>query len=359
MAMLPEQDGTISRIYKHYEDNQEAPHRWHLGASLIGRECSRELFYTFRWCTTERHEGRLLRLFETGQLAESRFVANLRAIGVKVEEVDPITGKQFRISDFGGHFGGSLDGIGKGFIEAPRTEHVIEMKTHGEKSFKELIAKLVKTAKPEHWVQMNTYMGYKELTRAYYLAVNKNTDELHGERVKFDAKEFEKTRNKALQIITSDRPLEKISQDSSWYKCKFCTHHSLCHGTARPEVNCRTCSFSTPVIEGTAATWHCGKYDCNVDETTMRQSHDCPSHLFIPPLLENWATPIDAGEDFVVYRNNSNEQVFINGSEADKQEEMGATCYTSKEIKAAADIRFIGTEAANEMKQAFQAEVIG
>ena len=48
-------------------------HRWHLGASLIGRECKRYLWYVFRWCLHEKTTGRQQRLFNRGHREEERF----------------------------------------------------------------------------------------------------------------------------------------------------------------------------------------------------------------------------------------------------------------------------------------------
>ena len=44
-----------------YRDEEDA-FRSHLGASLIGRECARELWYSFRWTTKPSFEGRMIRL---------------------------------------------------------------------------------------------------------------------------------------------------------------------------------------------------------------------------------------------------------------------------------------------------------
>ena len=149
MAELPEAlTPTLTAIYADYEARQGDGLRDHLGASIIGKSCARALWYDFRWVTPSRHSGRLLRLFETGQLEEDRLVRNLRATGATVLEVDPETGRQFRVEAHGGHFGGSLDGVAIGILEAPKTWHVLEFKTHGVKSFTELTAKGVVQAKP-------------------------------------------------------------------------------------------------------------------------------------------------------------------------------------------------------------------
>jgi len=49
-------------------------HRSHLGASLIGRECKRYLWYVFRWCLHEKTTGRQQRLFNHGHREEARFI---------------------------------------------------------------------------------------------------------------------------------------------------------------------------------------------------------------------------------------------------------------------------------------------
>ena len=58
---------TVNAIYAAYEDVRGDGFREHLGASLIGKSCERALWFDFRWATVSRHEGRILRLFETGQ----------------------------------------------------------------------------------------------------------------------------------------------------------------------------------------------------------------------------------------------------------------------------------------------------
>ena len=73
--------------------------RSHLGASLIGGECSREIWYGFRWVKKPKFSGRILRLFNRGHLEEARFIAMLLTIGCQVWQQDG-HGKQYRISVF-------------------------------------------------------------------------------------------------------------------------------------------------------------------------------------------------------------------------------------------------------------------
>ncbi len=221
MAALPETPTpTRDAIFGAYEADADTGFRPHLGASQIGKSCERALWYDFRWATPAEFPGRILRLFETGQLEEARLVKNLRRIGATVLEVDPETGRQWRVEAHGGHFGGSLDGVALGLLEAPKTWHVLEFKTHSAKSFRELVAKGVVEAKPQHWAQMQVYMHLTGLTRAMYLAVCKDTDDLCVERVRADADAAERLMAKAGRVINAARPPARISEDPAWFECR-------------------------------------------------------------------------------------------------------------------------------------------
>lgn len=291
MAPLPPpRNPTVDSIYKAYEAAAEDGFRPHLGASLIGGDCERALFFTFRWATVERHDGRLLRLFQTGHLAEHRFVADLRSIGCEVQDVNPETGKQWQVSAVGGHFGGSMDGVVLGLPEAPKTWHVAEFKTHGEKSFAELKKRGVKEAKPLHYAQMQVYMGLGGLERAFYMAVNKNTDELYAERVRIDKDEGLRLVAKAERVIRATTAPDRIAATEDFYKCKFCSHAAVCWGKAAPPRHCRSCVFSEVVDGG----WKCGKGDFKIS-SVEDQKLGCPYHRYLPTFVPG--RQVDAAKD--------------------------------------------------------------
>ena len=294
-ALPPPSCPTVDAIFAAYEATADAGWREHLGASLIGTGCERALWYSFRWASRARHTGRLLRLFETGNLAEARFVANLRRIGVTVLEVDPDNGRQWRLRDSTGHFGGSMDAVAKGFLEAPAAWHVVEFKTHSSKSFAKLTAEGVEKAKPLHFAQMQAYMHLAAIDRAFYLAVNKDTDELYQARIRHDAETGLRLVAKAQRVIGAGRPPARISEDPAWWECRFCDHHAVCHGGAAPERHCRSCLHASPVAEG---GWHCTRHGTPV--TRREQEAGCAAHLYIPDLVQG--EQVDAGEDWVSYR---------------------------------------------------------
>ena len=335
---------TATAIVKMY-DKKPQDNRAHLGASEIGKECRRAIWYSFRWATKKKFEGRMLRLFDTGFREEVRFIEELKAIGAEVHTHDE-DGKQISFAALGGHFAGSCDGVARGLPEAPKTWAILEFKTHSSKSFAALAKSGVQIAKPEHYAQMNMYMGWAELERALYLAANKDTDELHSEWIYFNPELFDALMKKAQQIIEASVPLEKISNDPAWYQCKFCDHQGVCHQTVVPQKNCRTCAFSTPLDDG---TWKCSYYKRPLPLSEQRVG--CRSHLYIPNLI-SFAEAVDTGPDFVVYETLGREH-FANIMEGADTKEFNANetpAFTSKELSGANAVVILNP-AIREVKQ--------
>lgn len=300
MAELPPpSQPTLDAIYRAYEAKADRKHRSYLGMSTMGNECDRALWMTFRWAhDPENFDGRKLRLFETGHREEARMLDDLELAGIAVQRVDSATGGQWALSALGGHFRGHMDGQGSGFEEAPKTVHVLEFKTHNEKSFKALVKDGVKKAKPGHFSQMQLYMHYSGLTRAFYMAVNKNTDEIHTERVEYDALAALGLENRARAIIESAEPPARLHDDATakmaWV-CNYCPAFQQCHGGQFAPRNCRTCLHATPVDGG----WHCARFQA-VDEEIQRKG--CSLHLYIPALVPGEQVDADPEQGTVSYR---------------------------------------------------------
>lgn len=353
MAAIPPRDSssTVAQIYRWYEATAESGHRAHLGASVIGHTCERYLWLLFRWAWREAFDGRMLRLFDTGKRAEARFVAELRGIGCEVHDADEF-GQQFRVREISGHFGGSLDGAVLGLPEAPKSWHVVEFKTHGAKSFAELSAKGVRESKPQHWAQMQVYMGLTGMERALYLAENKDTSDLYSERVEFDLVEFNRLVERARRIVTAATPPGKLSADPAWYQCKWCAFHGLCHGEQVAEVNCRTCAHATPRVDVEGGVWQCELGQAPIDDATQRQG--CNGHRFIPALLERIAAQTDAaaepdGNQAVTYTLPDG-STFSNGY---------PPAFSSAEIRASKHASMLGDSAVQALKAEFpQAQVV-
>ena len=264
-------------IDKTIEEKQGAGFRMHLGASIIGRDCARQIWYTFRWAKRARFRARLLRLFDRGNREETRIIKWLRDAGVHVLDIDPNTGKQLRIEDHEGHFGGSLDSLLFDTPEYPFQWVLGEYKTHNDANFKEVKKHGVRKSHLPHFVQMQIYMGYTGVKIAFYFAVNKNDDEMYIELIEYDEDVAKQYSERALHIIQAQEPPGRISESPAWYRCRMCDYQMICHHGDRKDKNCRTCKFSKPISDG---KWLCLAYNYELSE--MEQKQGCSSHQEIP-----------------------------------------------------------------------------
>ena len=292
---IPEPKHGITALIDASHEAKRASHaecfRPHMGASTLGEKCERKLWLGFRWAVRERFPGRILRLFRRGQNEEATVVEDLRAIGMKVRA----TGAAQTRVEFGSHVSGSIDGIiTAGVPESPKKAHVLEIKTHARKSFDTLEKDGVEKAHPKHFAQVQAYMLGTGVDRALYVAVCKDDDRLYTERIKLDKERAEKLVERGRRIALQDEIPPPISTDSTWYECKWCSAHDLCHGSkVTQEINCRTCAHSTATPE---STWTCARNGDNVmPEGWMREAHDCHAlHEHLVPWPVSYAEGGDA-----------------------------------------------------------------
>lgn len=300
---------TVKAIYESWE-NKPDPLRDYLGASEIGGVCERMNWYQFRWTRIKRFDGRMRRLFDRGHREEPVMLQDLVNAGVEVMAFDS-NGEQFEFVMFGGHFKGHLDAMLKGLVEAPKTWHVGEFKTHKDSRWEEVVKKGVRVAQPKHFIQTNLYMGKTGTTRAAYFAINKNDDRIHMERIEFDKELFERTILKAERIIFSELPPPRISERAEWWQCKQCDYIEICHDERLPEVTCRSCAHTTPMRDG---KWSCSRHEIS-DLDVPAQKMACVEHRYIPIFLERFAEVHKASDEqnWVQYKHRRTGELFVNG----------------------------------------------
>jgi hypothetical protein len=279
---------TREAINQFLTNNSVEELREHLGCSLSGSACPRQMWYSFRWIKQEKFDGTLLRLFARGNREEQVFVELLRNAGVEVWDKAG-NGEQFKVSAFGDHLGGSLDGIAKGIKEEPETKFVLEFKTHNQNSFNALIKKGVRESKPEHYAQMQLYMHLFSLTRAYYAAVCKNDDRFWGEVIEYDKKDALALMDRMENVIFASTPPSKISEDPNFFICRFCNFKHQCHEKCMPEhVSCRNCINAIPELYKNDYTGVGGRWSCSykkINSLSVKiQKQGCDDHVIIPEL---------------------------------------------------------------------------
>jgi hypothetical protein len=310
---IPKPLNTIASLIDSHHASKNQDRRLHFGISMIGQPCERRQWLTFRWAFVEQFEGRILRLFRRGQNEELQVVEDLRAIGIDVREV----GSNQRRVKISGHVSGSIDGIIYGGVpEAPKSQHILEIKTHNKKSFDLLEKDGVQKSKPEHYAQMQGYMLGTGIDRALYFAVCKDDDRIYTERVKLDREFAKKITDKAIETSQANNAPPPISTDPGWYQCKMCPAWELCHGNKKTDqVNCRTCAHSTAKDDG---SWHCERWAADIPGDAQKQG--CDSHVLHPDLVP-WPMVQDKNtQHTAAYEING--KVYQNGEGCIKSKEM-------------------------------------
>jgi hypothetical protein len=234
---------------KQYDDGP----RSHLGASVIGGKCRREIWYGFRWFLYKIHSGRMQRIFQRGHREEDIVISYLRGIGCTLEQVNA-AGEQIRIYAVNHHFGGSSDG--SAFLpESYGLPHqfLVEFKTVKDGNYDKV--KDIRKDKMQHWVQMCIY-GYKRGIRyGIYFFVNKDDDRLFIQVVELDWTLAQMKISEADYIIHTQQAPPRISNKPDWWECKMCDFYGLCQlKTDKPTKSCRTCVYSQPITDG---YWQC------------------------------------------------------------------------------------------------------
>lgn len=307
MAPLPKTiDPTLEAVDRAIEKKaRQDKVRPYLGMSAVGHPCDRRHWYSFRWAASETFDAAALKRFEDGHYQEDVQAKRLRLVeGITLLTIDPETGRQFGYSDHGGHFKGHADGVITGLLQAPVNPEIWEHKATDEKK-QDKLEKLkidlgeksaLKAWDATYYAQAQLYMHYSGLKRHYLTCSSPGGRKTVSCRTEYDRAEAERMIARAERIVSADYPLTRMSEDPSFYMCRWCGFNSVCHGGQFSKRNCRTCLHSSPVDLG----WHCGRFDHHL--TIEDQREGCQWHRFIPELVPGEQTDADDNAEWVVYR---------------------------------------------------------
>jgi hypothetical protein len=264
-----------------------------IAAGDVGMECDRALWLTFRRASApEEIDWRKRRIFERGNIEEERLVDLLRLIGLEV------WGQQDKVRAAGEHLRGKIDGLTIGLPEAPKTEHIVECKSAKADSFAKLKAG-VRVGNPAHYATMQFYMHCKGLTRALYMCTNKDNEDLHLERVEYDAEFALRLIARVERVIATSEPPSRLCSKRDDFRGRFCKQQDVCWQEAWPRAHCRTCVHATALLDGNAA-WDCARWSKPL--SLAEQDEGCEAHLYIPALVPGEMLEVDEGAETIRYR---------------------------------------------------------
>ena len=220
--------------------NTQQPQRDYLGASRLGVVCARALQYEYTHAPRDSvYSGKTLRIFELGHTLEKMAWNWLQGAGFEIETHQP-KGDPYGFSAADGLIRGHVDGIIK---KVPaglniRVPALWECKSMNAKSWKQMVEKGVKVAKPIYAVQIALYQAYMEgvvtdlsQNSALLTAVNKDTSELYHELVPFDPGLAQTASDRAFHILRATQAgetLPRISHNSECFECRFCDWKQTC-----------------------------------------------------------------------------------------------------------------------------------
>jgi hypothetical protein len=212
----------INAAIEHKPIPQEG--RGYIGLSQVGHDCDRYLYYVHRNAARDPVYPRTIRIWERGDWEEARIIEDLENIGCNVRD------EQKEISLLGGTIRGHIDGIVNNVPSATETDHLLEIKTMNDASWKQFQKKGIKEVNFQYWIQAQVYAHYLKLKRILFVAVNKNTEERCFERIHVKAGIADKYYDRVCSIIALETPPKRIG-GPDWYQCKMCSFKNTCHDT--------------------------------------------------------------------------------------------------------------------------------
>jgi hypothetical protein len=226
----------MDAAYKALKDAE--PARDYLGASMMGKECVREV--TFQYANWPKDEdkgfsGQLYRVFDMGHDGESRMASYLRIAKFDLREKDSL-GRQFGYCVADGKMQGHIDGV---ILSGPDVgcewPALWENKALNDDGFRSVVATGIELAKPLYFAQVQVYMAYMQLARCLFTCINRDNGKLFAQVIDFDPAKAQALSDRGVSVVSNADPFAfpRIARESTDYRCKFCDYARSCWAKER------------------------------------------------------------------------------------------------------------------------------
>lgn len=210
--------------------------RDYLGASSLGDPCARRLQYVRRGTLPDAPlSGTQRRIFELGHMLEGRMAQWLQNAGFVLETRDPKTQLPFAFEQAGGQLRGHVDGIIRsGPLDLPYPL-LREAKTMKAALWRDFVKHGLEISHRPYFVQVQAYMAYLQLEACLVTALNKDTAQLHHEKIPFQASVAAAASDRAvhvLQALAHNEILPRMAVRPDYFECKRCRFQKTCWGGA-------------------------------------------------------------------------------------------------------------------------------
>lgn len=250
MSALPSPEDILERIEEAMVMHRgEQEPRAYLGASAVGNRCEAYLAFSLRgYPDTDPETPRIFRIFELGHLIENVVVKHLLMAKVPILPENPMTGKQWTYTAFGGHVVGHADGLYDG-----NTPGIVEIKSMNSDKFNKFSRLGIKYSHRSYYDQVTLLMGLSGYSYTLFVAYNKDTSAYHFEWVYLDPFDLSSLVHR-IEKAMSKSP-ERISNDETDWRCRECFKREACWEGKLPNKRDRkTCGAAYPTKVG---GWEC------------------------------------------------------------------------------------------------------
>ncbi|OED43327.1 hypothetical protein AB833_04085 [Chromatiales bacterium (ex Bugula neritina AB1)] len=223
-------------------EHQAQTPRNYLGASRLGVACDRALQYEFIQAPVDDGKsftGRTLRIFAAGHVFEELAIRWLRKARFELY-TETSSGEQFGFAAIDGRLRGHVDGVIAAGPESIKGHYpaLWECKSLNSRSWEDTVKKGVTLSKPVYAAQIALYQAYMEAqipgiatNPALFTAINKDTAELYFEWVPFNGELAQHASDRGVKIVQAcdaQERLPRVSNDPTYYECKFCAWQDRC-----------------------------------------------------------------------------------------------------------------------------------
>lgn len=194
--------------------------RKYIGASAIGHECSRSIWYSYKRYKGAPFPAKTRKTFAIGNTLESLILKWITKGGIEIRYPyhEPSAEMQY--------FTGNVDAL----LSIDDELIVLEIKTANKSNFANFKMNGLQKWNEQYYAQIQAYMGMLKLNKGILLAINKDTSDLHSETVIFDPMYYANLCYKAKSIHEAQEPPMRINDNPCYFVCQMCKFKTLCHG---------------------------------------------------------------------------------------------------------------------------------
>jgi hypothetical protein len=217
--------GTLSKKIEKIVSPKEKP-RDYIGASGIGEECVRAVWYSYNGSDKEEFSPRIQRILETGKILEDYVISLLEQTGMTIERACDENNWHTYVAKNQPYFRGHFDGI----IRKPKSlVGALEIKSANDARYTQFVKMGLKKWSPMYYAQAQSYMGMSGFDKTFVVVLNKNSSAIMDETILFDAPFYDSLCKKAAYVHQLTAPPPRVSESPIWHQCKMCKFRKECH----------------------------------------------------------------------------------------------------------------------------------